>query len=97
METLTNIVDNYFMERRWSYSKVNEQNKSNRVCYNNKNKITNPYDDFIIEYLPLTNQYDIIVPIGNVPYKKTFTDATITSVAEYIKMHLDYYYCKKLL
>ena len=95
METLTNIVDKYVMERQWNCSKVNEQNKSNRVCYNNTNKLTNPYDDFIIEYVPLTNQYDIIVPIGSVPYKKTFTDETITRVADYIKMHLDYYYGKK--
>jgi len=103
METLTNIVDRYFMERQWNCSKVNEQNeqnkqnKSNRVCYNNTNQITNPYDDFIIEYLTLTNQYDIIVPIGSVPYKKRFTDETITRVADYIKMHLDYYYDKKQL
>ena len=40
-------------------------------------------------------EYDIIVPIGSVPYKKTFTDETITRVADYIKMHLDYYYGKK--
>ena len=92
MDTLTNIVDKYFVEQQWIRSKVNEQNKSNRVYYNSPNKAMNPYDEFIIEYLPVTNQYNIIVPIGSVPYKKTFTDETIMKVADYIKMHFDYYY-----
>jgi len=89
MDTLTNIVDKYFMEYKWISSTINEQ-KSNKVCYNT-DQLNNPYDEFIIEYFPRTNQYEIIVPVGSVPYKKTFTDATITSVADYIRMHLDYY------
>lgn len=94
METLTNSIHPDFMKYKWISSTSKELKDSNRVCYK-VNQITNPYDEISIEYLPRTNQYEIIVPIGSVPYKKTFTDATIARIAEYIRMHLDYYYTKK--
>ena len=99
METLTNSIHQDFVKYEWSFSKATKSKESkdvNRVCYKVNNQITNPYDEISIEYLPRTNQYEIIVPIGSVPYKKTFTDATITCIAEYIRMHLDYYYSKKM-
>jgi hypothetical protein len=96
METLTNSIHQDFMKYEWIYSTSKKPKDSNRVCYKVNNQITNPYDEISIEYLPHTNQYEIIVPIGSVPYKKTFTDATITCIAEYIRMHLDYYYSKKM-
>jgi len=84
------------MNRQWIFTKTNNSNENKRVCYKaNQNINDNPYDEIIIEYLPRTNQYDIVVPVGSVPYKKTFTDATITSIADYIRMHLDYNYYKK--
>ena len=99
METLTTIIHQDFMKRKWFFSKTNNSNESNRVCYK-ANQISNPnpnpYDEIIIEYLPRTNQYDIVVPIGSVPYKKTFTDVTITIIADYIRMHLDYYFYNKM-
>ena len=95
METLTNSIHQDFVKYEWSFSKAKESKDSNRVCYKTNNQITNPYDEISIEYLPRTNQYEIIVPIGGVPYKKTFTDVTIVSVTDYIRMHLEYYYTKK--
>ncbi len=97
MDTLTDSIHPDFMKYQWRFSsstKSNEPKDSTRVCYK-VNQQTNPYDEISIEYLPRTNQYEIIVPIGSVPYKKTFTDATIASVADYIRMHLEYYYTKK--
>ncbi len=94
MDTLTNSIHPDFMKYKWIYSNSKKPKDGNRVCYK-VNQITNPYDEISIEYLPRTNQYEIIVPIGSVPYKKTFTDATIASVADYIRMHLNYYYTKK--
>ena len=84
METLVNTISPIFKKYKFHSTISNSHNK---ICY--KNERTNPYDEFIVEILPKTNEIITIVPIGDIPYKKTFVN--MNTAIEYIKMHLDYY------
>ena len=90
METLVNTISPIFKKYNFhsTISISNSiSNNHNKICY--KNEGTNPYDEFIVEILPKTNEIITIVPVGDIPYKKTFVN--MNTAIEYIKMHLDYY------
>jgi len=92
METLTNIINQEFVKH-----KCFTKNNNNKVCYKINNSTSSPYDEFIIEYLPKTDEYKVTVPVNNVSYKKTFTEtseSTINKIVDYFKMHLEYYSMK---
>lgn len=99
METLTNIINQEL--KKYTRFTAKYFNNNNNVCYK-VNNTTNPstYDDeFIIEYLPKTDEYNVIVPINSVSYRKTFTETsetTINKIVDYLKMHMDYYCMKNI-
>ena len=92
METLLNTISPIFKEYNFHSTNSNSNSNSNsKICY----KSTNPFDEFIVELFPKTNEIITIVPIrsnsfGSIPYKKTFVN-DISEVINYMKMHLDYY------
>ena len=98
METLTNIINKEFMKHK-CFTNNNNNNNNNKLCYKVNNQ-TMPYDEFIIEYVANTDEYNVTVPVNSVSYKKTFTDTsetTINKMADYLKMHLDYYCMKNMV
>lgn len=94
METLTNIINQEFMKHNCFTTTT-----KNNACYKVNNQ-TVPCDEFIIEYLPKTDEYNVTVPVNSVSYKKTFTETsetTINKMVDYLKMHLDYYCMKNMV
>ena len=81
METLLNTLSPIFEQ----YDFHSNSNSNNKICY----KSASPYDEFIVEMFPKTNEIVTIVPVGSVPYKKTFID--MNTAIDYMKMHLGYY------
>jgi len=93
METLLNTLSPIFEQYKWQIkSNVDNNNNNNKICYKSAN--ANPFDEFIVEMFPKTKEIVTIVPIrniplGSVPYKKTFVN--VNEVIDYMKMHLNHY------
>ena len=90
METLLNTLSPIF--EQYDFHSHSNSNSNNKICY--KNASASPYDEFIVEMFPKTNEIVTIVPVsniplGSVPYKKTFID--MNTAIDYMKMHLGYY------
>ena len=81
METLLNTLSPIFKQYDF-----HSHSHSSKICY--KNASASPYDEFIVEMFPKTNEIVTIVPVGSVPYKKTFID--MNTAIDYMKMHLGY-------
>jgi len=90
METLLNTLSPIFEQYKWQIKSNVDNNNNNKICY----KSASPYDEFIVEMIPKTNEIVTIVPVsniplGSVPYKKTFID--MNTAIDYMKMHLNHY------
>jgi hypothetical protein len=88
METLLNTLSPIF--EQYDFHSHSHSNSNNKICY----KSASPYDEFIVEMFPKTNEIVTIVPVsniplGSVPYKKTFID--MNTAIDYMKMHLNHY------
>ena len=86
METLLNTLSPIFKQYDFH---SNSHSHSSKICYKNASASASPYDEFIVEMFPKTNEIVTIVPVGSVPYKKTFID--MNTAVDYMKMHLGYY------
>ena len=91
METLLNTLSPIFKQYDF-HSNSNSNSHSSKICYKSAN--ASPYDEFIVEMFPKTNEIVTIVPVRNIPlgsvqYKKTFID--MNTAIDYLKMHLGYY------
>ena len=82
METILNMIHPIFTNKS-SLEKWLPHIKSNTIRYQRS------CDEFVITYLPKTGEFEITVPLKDVFYKNKFTN--LTTAAEYIQMHLNYY------
>jgi hypothetical protein len=81
METILNLIHPIFTNK--ASLKWLPHIKSNTIRYQNS------WDEFVITYIPNTAEFEVTVPLKDVFYKNKFNN--LTSVAEYIEMHLNYY------
>ena len=81
METLINCIHPFFDQNKWQLLKKGE----NTAFYKYKTK----YDEFIINFLPKTNEIEITIPLNEVSYKNKFYN--VDTAINYLKMHLNYY------
>lgn len=82
METILNLIHPIFTNngllQKWL-----PNIKSNTIRYQNS------WDEFVITYIPNTAEFEVTVPLKDVFYKNKFNN--LTSAADYIQMHLNYY------
>jgi hypothetical protein len=92
METLLNTLSPIFKQYDFHSNSNSHSHSHSKICYKSAN--ASPYDEFIVEMFPKTNEIVTIVPVRNIPlgsvqYKKTFID--MNTAIDYLKMHLGYY------
>ena len=78
LETIINVINPFFAAKQWEIKK-----KINTIYYSNIK------DEFVITLLPSTGGIEVTIPLNEVRYKNTFYN--INTVADYVKMHLNYY------
>jgi len=80
MNTLHNGIQNFLKSKDYYF----HMNEDNELLYKLEND-----SEIKINFLPKTNEYNIVVPIGSINYRKKFYDTSINTMIEYIKMHMN--------
>jgi hypothetical protein len=90
---IQSIIEEELTKNGWSCTF--DKNKKNTIRFHNrKYYASNPYDEFIIEYIS-KDEVAVTVPIpfceSSISYTHVFNESNMNDIHDYIKMHLSNY------